>query len=153
MLSASIETNIMTSTDCNPIDDCNENHDHRDLDPGVDEYYHVGLSDGYPCEGINDGLDALDHNSDVDYNDDELDDGFYEVDDATSVHDNVDLDDDVDDPDFPNSLVSINDTNINDYDDVGKDEYTHHHDQYSHYDINDYSQVVVKSHDMKHSDH
>ena len=158
----------------NPIDDCN--HDHRDHNPGVDEYHHVGLSDGYPREGIDDGLDTLDHNSDVDYNDDKLDDGLYGLDDATSVHDNVDLDDDdefddglygvddatsvhddnvdldddVDDPDFYKSLVSINDTNS---DDVGEDEYIHDDDQYSHYDISDYSQVVVKSHDMKHSDY
>lgn len=127
----------------NSVDDYNGDHDHGDHDPGVDENHYVDLSDGYPSEGIDDGLDTLDHNSDVDYNDDEFDDGFYGVDDATSVHDNVD------DPDF---LVSINDTNVDNSDDVGEDEYTLDDDQYSHYDINDYSQVVVKSHDMKHSD-
>lgn len=139
----------------NSIDNCDEDNDHEDYDPDdhgdhdpdFDENYHVDLSDVYQYEGIDDDLDALDRNSYVDYND-EFDDV---VDDATSLHTN----DRVDDPDFHKSLVSIHmhDTNIVDSDDVAEDEYTHHDDQYSHYNITDYSQVVLKSHDKEeHSD-
>ena len=88
----------------------------------------------YPHEGTGDGLYALDHNADVDHNDNEFDDGLYEVDDAVGVHDNADLDD-VDDPDFRKSVVSIND-NFDDSDDVGMEEYTSDDDQFSNYEIN-----------------
>ena len=78
----------------------------------------------------------------------------------------------MDDPDFRKSVViSVND-NFDDSDDVGMEEYTRDDDQFSNYDINsdnvgkeeytrdsdqyninDYSQVVVKSHDMKHGNY
>jgi len=124
----------------NSVDDCNGDHD-----PGVDEDHYVDLSDGYPCEEIDD-FDVLDHNFDLDYNDDEFkfDYGLYGVDNATSVHNN--LDNDVDDPDFHKSLASINSNYVDDSDDE-----CIHDDQYSHYDADDYRQAVVKSHDMKHS--
>ena len=96
------------------------------------------MSDGYPHEDV-DGFDPLDYNSDVDCNDDEFANELYGVDNAINVHDNVD---DADDPDFDRSLVSINDTNVNDSDDVGNDEYTYDDDdQYTHYDINNCSQM------------
>jgi len=57
--------------------------------------HYVGLSDGYPHKEIDVGFDALDHNSDLDYNDDEFkfDYGLYGVDNATStsVHNTLDL--------------------------------------------------------------
>ena len=67
----------------NSIDDCNGDQDHGDHDqhdhnPGVDQNNHADLSDSCPSEGIDDGLDALDYNSDVRYIDD-CDDGFMEL--------------------------------------------------------------------------
>ena len=124
-------------------DNCNGDHDH----PSVDGNDRVDTSDNYPYEGTGNGLDTQDHNSDVVYTNDEFADDLFGIDNSISIHDVHDLNNGMDDPDFHKSLVSINDTNVDDGNYVGGVEHTHDHDGDNDVDDDDYNDIDVDDYD------